>query len=315
VTPFDRDLASQIFDQCEHRVQDMDQYGSQSMYMTEGDSVKIEDFVKVYVQAIAVLRQNIENKLNYNKSIMVEQSNNQNNDADNKKSTGPVFYAIVKQGENLRNQKYPDVTKMCVKIQVGGEKNQKRSQPATNVQDPVWEHENLKFDLMGSEISAIVSLLAVDKNGKEVLYGESNYDLRSITDQKFREREKIVFHDDDGREIEGHLILSTQYITNHQEYTENMSDQYTKLIQENNDAIVDFSDDLIILYRPFVKTFFPQGETTQTPNNGIIQSIKDVKSGTVQETEALRSHLAKYRELFKEYPSLVWLVVWICLYN
>lgn len=236
--------------------------------------------------------------------------------SESKRPVGTNFYVVVKEGVTLRNQKYTDIRSPSVLIQVGNgrDKNQ-RTEIATNVQDPVWD-EHLQFNnITGSEPYAIITLMALTSKGQEVVLGTSNYDLRAINDEKLREREKIIFYDENGREIEGHVIMQTQYIRDYDNYIEKISEQSKKLTVDNNGAIEDFSGDLIILYKPFLRIFF---ENTGADNSRPIfnvQNIRDIKNSTVEETEVMKKHLNKYKELFAEFPSLIWLVVWISCYN
>jgi len=67
---------------------------------------------------------------------------------------------------------------------------------------------------------------------------------------------------------------------------------------------------LIVLYKPFSKTFFNTGDDKNSSKKGFIMKnistskMKQFGGDTVAEAGALKEHFKSYYMLFSDYPSL-----------
>jgi len=99
-----------------------------------------------------------------------------------------------------------------VKVSRNYEDLSKQTEIATDKTDPVWS-DTLKFEDIPSSLSFVtIVLLGKDRSGKETVIGSNKYDLKAISDQSLREREKVSLYDENGRQIEDYLLINTQLV-------------------------------------------------------------------------------------------------------
>jgi len=191
------------------------------------------------------------------------------------------------------------------------------TEPALNPVDPVWG-DHFKFTIDIKENFAEIILL--DKDGSsEKSVGYHTYDLRAIKDQKKKEQ-RIQLYDDDGREIGGDIIIETVYVYNAEK---TFKSDYENVMNDISNATKNYIEDLKVLYMPFQTIFFEgSSKEEKVTYQSVMKDFSPQKLDAPKKEEFVQveygdigEHFERYSGLFAEYPSLIFLGIWIFVYT
>lgn len=319
---FNREVGEELFEQCYVKMHNQETFNSN---IAPVDSIKTTTFIEVYIEAIRILQSNI-SQISQDLTHATQQGETIKKNFEkygdiNTETTGQQrgpklaeFFITAKEGRDLK-VRGRQLNKPMIKVVCGNVFD--ITEPAQNPVDPVWGH-NFKFTVDIKENFAEIILL--DKDGStEKPIGYHNFDLNAIKDQKQKEQ-RITFYDDDGREIGGDVMVEVFYEYNAEK---TFKSDYENVMKDINNATKNYIEDLKVLYTPFQAIFF-EGSSKEDEVNyqAVMKDFSPRKLDSRKEEEFVKDnagemgeHFERYSGLFKEYPSLIFLGIWIFVYT
>ena len=325
---FQRDVADELFQQLTNENATMSKDGTKHVDIKE---YNLKDFCNVYVKAVKQLHSHLDylqdenNRLEKDIESKHEEANQHADGMENGENTNTDNadqYIHVKEGEGLKPISRFGRINPYFKVKVGD--SQQQTKALDNTSDPVWD-QNFSFNISRKELFADFIIMDKSSYGTDNYYGHSQYDLRSLYNQRPK-TEIIKFIDQDGMHAEGTCTLSLQYVYSYQELIGVQVADTEHKIEENKFGMKDYQEDLNILYGPFNDIFFPGQKKqavmaigTQDTTGFFGKKFSDYEIQKLEEdhTNQLRRQAIvsdMYHAMFKKYPILYGLAVMVFIY-
>ncbi|CAD8140848.1 unnamed protein product [Paramecium pentaurelia] len=239
---YDRDVAQQLFEQCQPN---------------QRGQVQLEDFAQVIIEADKVLKkklnqteqqiqqyreelkecQQLAQELQYNQKL-----NPQGVDRDSQ------LIIVIKQAHNIQ---YSDYQYSYVSVGLDGAEVQ--TQMSTGDKYNPTFNQQLNFQIQTGSEEILIKLFVQDKNQRRILIGQSHLDLGEMHDQQVHSQQLQLVNDRQ-QQLQTYLQIESQWIHNKLKYHQEMIVKYEQTIQQSQIDIDDYQRDLLTIQQPFLES-------------------------------------------------------------
>ncbi|CAD8055299.1 unnamed protein product [Paramecium sonneborni] len=238
---YDRDVAQQLFEQCQPN---------------QRGQVQLEDFAQVIMEADKVLKKKInqtEQQIQQYRDELKEcQQQAQEQQYNQKLNPQGVdrdsqLIIVIKQAHNIQ---FSDFQNSFVIISLDG--NEIQSQMSSGDKYNPMFNQQLNFQIQTGSEEILIKLFVQDRNQRRIQIGQSHLDLGEMHDQQVHSQQLQLINER-FQQLQTYLQIECQWIHNKLKYHQEMILKYEQTIQQSLIDIDDYHRDLLTIQQPFLE--------------------------------------------------------------
>ncbi|CAD8057689.1 unnamed protein product [Paramecium sonneborni] len=238
---YDRDVAQQLFEQCQPNQRGQVQLEDFAQVIMEADKVlkkkinQTEQQIQLYKDELKECQQQAQ-ELQYNQKL-----NPQGVDRDSQ------LIIVIKQAHNIQYSNY-----QCSFIIVSLDGTEIQSQMSSGDKyNPIF-NQQLNFLIQTGSEEILIKLFVQDKNQGIILIGQSHLDLGEMHDQQVHSQQLQLVNERQ-QQLQTFLQIESQWIHNKLKYHQELILKYEQTIQQSLSDIDDYHRDLLTIQQPFLE--------------------------------------------------------------
>ncbi|KRX03949.1 C2 domain [Pseudocohnilembus persalinus] len=233
---FDREVAIQLFEQCETDYQ---------------NNIQVQDLVNIILKAIEILQQKVDNQQLHisqlSQQLQQAQQELQNQQGIARKNnfgidTNSTLNVHCVEAKNLSAHQPFDSQPCCI-LTCGNQKFQTQQTQNGPTTEPQWDQQ-YEFSIQRGSEELIVEIIASNsRQQNNIILGECVIKLENLQNQEFISN-WFDLYDENNQKLEAQIFLKIQYIYDYVKYYQDTIQELNSQIESNQNDLLDYQNDL-----------------------------------------------------------------------